>query len=103
MLRRPPRSTLFPYTTLFRSHDAHQPGAPAAVDDAHAGGGEPAGEPGHGGTVGRRPALGPGEDGDAHDVEPVTAAPVPPTGFTGRGFSSTDGRVTSAPGHRHSS
>src|SRR5438093_7474255 len=22
MLRRPPRSTLFPYTTLFRSHDA---------------------------------------------------------------------------------
>src|SRR3712207_8216387 len=32
MIRRPPRSTLFPYTTLFRSsvrgqpaHDAHQP------------------------------------------------------------------------------
>src|SRR5438128_6614194 len=25
MLRRPPRSTLFPYTTLFRSHD-HHPG-----------------------------------------------------------------------------
>src|SRR5688572_32234161 len=24
MLRRPPRSTLFPYTTLFRSRDAHQ-------------------------------------------------------------------------------
>src|SRR5205809_3807246 len=23
MLRRPPRSTLFPYTTLFRSHFAH--------------------------------------------------------------------------------
>src|SRR2546425_9047848 len=23
MIRRPPRSTLFPYTTLFRSHDAH--------------------------------------------------------------------------------
>src|SRR5438034_2404599 len=23
MLRRPPRSTLFPYTTLFRSHCAH--------------------------------------------------------------------------------
>src|SRR5688572_31340248 len=23
MLRRPPRSTLFPYTTLFRSRDAH--------------------------------------------------------------------------------
>src|SRR2546425_5514191 len=23
MIRRPPRSTLFPYTTLFRSHDIH--------------------------------------------------------------------------------
>src|SRR5256885_3171768 len=25
MIRRPPRSTLFPYTTLFRSHQAQQP------------------------------------------------------------------------------
>src|SRR3712207_7419637 len=25
MIRRPPRSTLFPYTTLFRSHRAGQP------------------------------------------------------------------------------
>src|SRR3712207_7140345 len=24
MIRRPPRSTLFPYTTLFRSHPVHQ-------------------------------------------------------------------------------
>src|SRR2546425_5174898 len=24
MIRRPPRSTLFPYTTLFRSHRAHR-------------------------------------------------------------------------------
>src|SRR5260221_10753702 len=24
MIRRPPRSTLFPYTTLFRSHTGHQ-------------------------------------------------------------------------------
>src|SRR2546430_9585789 len=44
MIRRPPRSTLFPYTTLFRSHcsavrvhlqlsgrkERHEPGAPAA-------------------------------------------------------------------------
>src|SRR6266704_557189 len=30
MIRRPPRSTLFPYTTLFRSPDAHDPHAPAA-------------------------------------------------------------------------
>src|SRR5258705_13634180 len=26
MIRRPPRSTLFPYTTLFRSHVAHPAG-----------------------------------------------------------------------------
>src|SRR5260221_6105499 len=25
MIRRPPRSTLFPYTTLFRSSEGHQP------------------------------------------------------------------------------
>src|SRR3712207_7330478 len=25
MIRRPPRSTLFPYTTLFRSHLGHRP------------------------------------------------------------------------------
>src|SRR5438445_3807374 len=36
MIRRPPRSTLFPYTTLFRSH----PRGPARVSEAH-GGGEP--------------------------------------------------------------
>src|SRR5438132_1881654 len=28
MIRRPPRSTLFPYTTLFRSHVARQIGPP---------------------------------------------------------------------------
>src|SRR2546430_10657590 len=27
MIRRPPRSTLFPYTTLFRSHDSVRPAA----------------------------------------------------------------------------
>src|SRR3712207_8864461 len=33
MIRRPPRSTLFPYTTLFRSHDAPAAvGAVACVD-----------------------------------------------------------------------
>src|SRR5256885_12069035 len=33
MIRRPPRSTLFPYTTLFRSHDparTHRPPPPLA-------------------------------------------------------------------------
>src|SRR3989449_1071600 len=28
MIRRPPRSTLFPYTTLFRSHDGERRGGP---------------------------------------------------------------------------
>src|SRR3989449_10944219 len=31
MIRRPPRSTLFPYTTLFRSHDPLVSGARAAT------------------------------------------------------------------------
>src|SRR5256885_11594815 len=33
MIRRPPRSTLFPYTTLFRSHNISA-GRPAAPDTA---------------------------------------------------------------------
>src|SRR3712207_7129999 len=36
MIRRPPRSTLFPYTTLFRSHDRlaqRQPDVLAAASD----------------------------------------------------------------------
>src|SRR2546422_2779030 len=32
MIRRPPRSTLFPYTTLFRSSAAALRGAPFALD-----------------------------------------------------------------------
>src|SRR2546430_10099339 len=36
MIRRPPRSTLFPYTTLFRSHLAEHGDAPrAARGDEH--------------------------------------------------------------------
>src|SRR5260370_27151890 len=31
MIRRPPRSTLFPYTTLFRSQTSHVPEAPRMV------------------------------------------------------------------------
>src|SRR2546426_7173268 len=31
MIRRPPRSTLFPYTTLFRSHDGPDPGIAGRV------------------------------------------------------------------------
>src|SRR2546430_11976778 len=34
MIRRPPRSTLFPYTTLFRSHRGHAAQRPGAGRDA---------------------------------------------------------------------
>src|SRR2546430_5621380 len=34
MIRRPPRSTLFPYTTLFRSMAAQQLGAQGVSDDS---------------------------------------------------------------------
>src|SRR2546425_7228066 len=34
MIRRPPRSTLFPYTTLFRSHRPHEPQEDGEPDDA---------------------------------------------------------------------
>src|SRR2546422_6412409 len=33
MIRRPPRSTLFPYTTLFRSHVPADPHDPVAAHD----------------------------------------------------------------------
>src|SRR5438034_8568224 len=36
MIRRPPRSTLFPYTTLFRSHSGERPAGPG-VPVAYAG------------------------------------------------------------------
>src|SRR3989442_9772208 len=38
MIRRPPRSTLFPYTTLFRSHVVAAPEPPSALDGRHVGG-----------------------------------------------------------------
>src|SRR3989441_6333562 len=36
MIRRPPRSTLFPYTTLFRSNRSEAPGSPDVEVGAHA-------------------------------------------------------------------
>src|SRR3712207_8308941 len=47
MIRRPPRSTLFPYTTLFRSHSGRR--APAA-----AAGGRPGGVPDNPGGADQR-------------------------------------------------
>src|SRR5258708_20489102 len=51
MIRRPPRSTLFPYTKLFRSHDAPGlcdelvPSVAAMIDDVLAGCEHAVGEP----------------------------------------------------------
>src|SRR3712207_8803888 len=64
MIRRPPRSTLFPYTTLFRSGQAgggpagrRRPAPGAAPAPAGAAGG-----PGHGGAPGGNPpGTGPGQ------------------------------------------
>src|SRR3712207_8656119 len=65
MIRRPPRSTLFPYTTLFRS--AAQ-GEVRRVEGAHAGAG--------GEHVGRAAAVGVDE---GHDLvqDPRLVGPVP--------------------------
>src|SRR3712207_7098945 len=69
MIRRPPRSTLFPYTTLFRSlAEEHvglgrvaRPAHPARGGDAHRGPGReqpPLGERGEAHEDGRRVAAG---------------------------------------------
>src|SRR3989442_11194629 len=46
MIRRPPRSTLFPYTTLFRSHEGGSPAAAEHADAAELSEGEPGGSAG---------------------------------------------------------
>src|SRR2546422_4253560 len=57
MIRRPPRSTLFPYTTLFRSPSRPQHGRPSlrAMTDSSAGSGG-----GSGGGSSGRPSRGSG-------------------------------------------
>src|SRR2546422_7883359 len=55
MIRRPPRSTLFPYTTLFRSHplpDVRRPSLPGLCE-----GGRPGGVRGRGPRVPERHAA----------------------------------------------
>src|SRR2546422_11753433 len=69
MIRRPPRSTLFPYTTLFRSHQGWQeasfhPQGDIRIDEPGVQGEEHAG---------RRAGKAADHDGDAlvlHEVEP---------------------------------
>src|SRR3712207_8265486 len=53
MLRRPPRSTLFPYTTLFRSRPALSRRAGATAGGRRAGGGASGGAPGSAAARGR--------------------------------------------------
>src|SRR3712207_7958934 len=70
MIRRPPRSTLFPYTTLFRSalprrHAGHDRRAGALAGPAGRGGHPRGGRPGDSvgvGVVGVREALGRSEE-----------------------------------------
>src|SRR2546427_9120773 len=72
MIRRPPRSTLFPYTTLFRSRPAHEdPGGHAVGDqlayDVPPNEARGAGDEGDGAhrssTNGKRGSTGAGTDG----------------------------------------
>src|SRR5256885_13150210 len=65
MIRRPPRSTLFPYTTLFRSLDAEA--LPTAVDRGQHGRPDDGVQP-------RRVAAA-GGDGNSHCL-PTTASPI---------------------------
>src|SRR3712207_7791139 len=67
MIRRPPRSTLFPYTTLFRSAVGHPAGGAGGVGRR-----EGAGAAGAAGG-----ACGPGPAGAAGDRVGRRAAPVP--------------------------
>src|SRR3712207_7376021 len=72
MIRRPPRSTLFPYTTLFRSLALHGPGLAGrgAVEDARADEGlQPRGlQPPPGDAGGDDHRFG-GDDGSVGDAE----------------------------------
>src|SRR5256886_8621506 len=56
MIRRPPRSTLFPYTTLFRSDDEARAWAHAPRSHGGAGGAEPRGARLPGAIPGQPPA-----------------------------------------------
>src|SRR5256886_17565642 len=84
MIRRPPRSTLFPYTTLFRSRTVSRPGVYNARTE---GGSHATSEPGRA----RRPAAGrdrrlPRADSDAERLQRRVHAGAPDRAATsGRG------------------
>src|SRR3712207_7243588 len=68
MIRRPPRSTLFPYTTLFRSVDdrAHGPVAEVLADEVHR---RPGGLRGGQGVDDDPPGV-PADEGEVGEVVP---------------------------------
>src|SRR2546422_7061212 len=68
MIRRPPRSTLFPYTTLFRSRQRDQKGRTAGrLPDPAAPGVQPEADPRAQGPGFERDRRGAGEDAEASD------------------------------------
>src|SRR3712207_7202564 len=70
MIRRPPRSTLFPYTTLFRSREQVHAGARAQAGAAGAGGPAPSDPDAAGARAARRQlrrARGQGGPGGGED------------------------------------
>src|SRR3712207_9388830 len=80
MIRRPPRSTLFPYTTLFRSVtfrpvSPSPPFAPSAVWVVGAGGVEPTARHRGGGPAGEETSVDPNEEAllreAAHEEEGI--------------------------------
>src|SRR5258708_26511014 len=76
MIRRPPRSTLFPYTTLFRSYPAAQDDALRAAADAINGSSKPILLVGNG--VIRRDAAGHGAVAAPRPFTPRPRIPAPP-------------------------
>src|SRR3712207_7152069 len=68
MIRRPPRSTLFPYTTLFRSGQHAQPGRPLRVRHQALPGRAVLGTAGREAAA-RRPARGRGAVRDLHAAD----------------------------------
>src|SRR3989442_7061816 len=79
MIRRPPRSTLFPYTTLFRSHHDDDDVVDAAVrrQGKHSGGGGGGGGGGGTAATGGGPSAGGGQKaGGAGRAQQAAAAQV---------------------------
>src|SRR3712207_7644418 len=71
MIRRPPRSTLFPYTTLFRSHDRARAALPAPAAPGHVapGAADPADRAAPGPAPGGRRHLRGAERSEEHTSE----------------------------------